>query len=227
MSDANTDAQTPTLDRARFNMVEQQVRTWEVLDQRVLDLLHTIPREDFVQQAYRGVCYADTSIPLDDGQFMLPPRVIARILQALQPQRMDRVLEVGTGSGYLTRMLASLSAHVVSVECSSTLHSQAAARLKAQGIRNVTLVHGDAARGWDADSPYDAIAMTGSVPELDPAIRQQLKLGGRLFALVGRRPAMDAILVTRVSADEWSTQSLFETVVEPLSGAEEPRRFKL
>jgi protein-L-isoaspartate(D-aspartate) O-methyltransferase len=227
VSNANLEAQTTNMDRARFNMVEQQVRTWEVLDQRVLDLLHNIAREDFVPAAYRGVSYADTSIPLEDGQFMLPPRVIARIMQALEPQRMDRVLEVGTGSGYLTRMLASLCAHVVSVECSATLHAQAAARIKAQGIRNVTLVHGDALRGWESDSPYDAIALTGSVPELDPAIRQQLKLGGRLFAIIGRSPAMEAVLITRVSADEWSTESLFETVVEPLSGAEEPRRFRL
>ena len=225
MTDANSDPLN--LDQARFNMVEQQIRTWDVLDQRVLDLLHTVPREKFVPGPYAGVAYADTNIPLSDGQFMLPPRVVARILQALQPQRMDRVLEVGTGSGYLTRLLASLSAHVVSLEISPTLHAQAAARLKAEGVRNVTLVHADGVHGWETDAPYDAIAFTGSLPELDPSVQQQLKLGGRLFAILGRSPAMEAVMITRVSANEWATTSLFETVVEPLSGAEEPRRFAL
>lgn len=224
---SNPTTQQPNLDTARFNMVEQQIRTWEVLDPRVLDLLHAVPRENFVPPQYQGVAYADTNIPLDEGQFMLPPRVVARILQALQPQRMDRVLEVGTGSGYLTRLLASLSAHVVSLEVSPTLHAKAAARLKAEGVRNVTLVHADGVHGWETDAPYDAIAFTGSLPELDPAVKQQLKLGGRLFAIVGRSPAMEAQLTTRVSANEWATTSLFETVVAPLTGAEEPRKFAL
>ena len=224
--DKATTAQ-PNLDQARFNMVEQQIRTWEVLDSRVLDLLHEVPREKFVPEPYRGVAYADTNVPLDDGQFMLPPRVVARILQALQPKRMDRVLEIGTGSGYLTRLLASLSAHVVSIEISPALHTQAAARLKYQGIRNVTLVRADGVHGWETDAPYDAIAFTGSMPEIDPDVQQQLKLGGRMFAIVGRSPAMQALLTTRVSANEWTTTSLFETVVAPLTGAEEPRRFTL
>ena len=227
LSETNGQAQPSNTDRARFNMVEQQVRTWEVLDPRVLDLLHQIPREDFVPEAYAGVAYADTSIPLDDGQYMLPPRVAARIVQALQPTRMDRVLEVGTGSGYLTRLLSSLSAHVVSLEMSATLHQKAAARLKAQSIRNVTLVHADGVHGWETDAPYDCIVFTGSMPRLDPNIRQQLKLGGRLFAIIGRPPAMEAIMITRVSADEWSSVSIFETVVEPLTGADEPRTFTL
>lgn len=224
--DKATTAQ-PNLNQARFNMVEQQIRTWEVLDSRVLDLLHEVPREKFVPEPYSGVAYADTNVPLDDGQFMLPPRVVARILQALQPKRMDRVLEIGTGSGYLTRLFASLSAHVVSVEISPTLHTQAAARLKSQGIRNVTLVHADGVHGWETDAPYDAIAFTGSMPKIDPDVQQQLKLGGRMFAIVGRSPAMQALLTTRVSANEWATTSLFETVVAPLTGAEEPRCFTL
>lgn len=222
------DPQLPgAAERARFNMVEQQVRTWEVLDQRILDLLHRLPREDYVPAAYRGVAYADTAIPLDDGQFMLPPRVVARALQALDPQPLDRVLEVGTGSGYLTTALASLAAHVVSVEISHALHSQASARLKAHGVRNVSLVQGDGAAGWEAESPYDVIAVTGSMPVLNPALPQQLKLGGRLFVVVGRSPAMEALLITRVGASEWSTVSLFETVVAALVGTDEPRPFTL
>jgi protein-L-isoaspartate(D-aspartate) O-methyltransferase len=212
---------------ARFNMVEQQIRTWDVLDQRILDLLHQLPREDFVPPAYSGVAYADTAIPLGDGQFMLPPRIVARALQALEPQPLDRVLEVGTGSGYMTTALAVLSAYVVSVEISQALHTQASARLKARGIRNVSLVQGDGATGWEADSPYDVIVMTGSMPELNPAIQQQLKLGGRLFAIVGRSPAMEARLITRVGPNAWSDTTLFETVVAPLAGTEKPRAFKL
>ncbi len=227
MTEANMSSQPANTDRARFNMVEQQVRTWDVLDPRVLDLLHEVPREDYVPDAYAGVAYADTSIPLDDGQFMLPPRVAARIVQALEPNRMDRVLEVGTGSGYLTRLLCSLSAHVVSVEMSSTLHQKATAKFKAQSIRNVTFVHADGLNGWETDAPYDCIVFTGSMPSLNQDIKQQLKLGGRLFVIIGRPPAMEAVMITRVSADEWSTVSLFETVVEPLTGADEPRAFTL
>ena len=214
-------------EQARYNMVEQQVRTWEVLDQRILDLLHAVPREEFVPEAYAGVAYADTNIPLGDGQFMLPPRVVARALQALGPNSLDRVLEVGTGSGYLTQLLASLSAHVVTVELSQTLHQEAAARLKARGVRNVSLMHGDGAKGWESESPYDVIAVTGSLPRMEPAFREQLKVGGRLFVVVGRAPAMEALLITRVGANAWSTTSLFETVIPSLAGAEEPRPFVL
>lgn len=212
---------------ARFNMVEQQVRTWDVLDPSILDLLHELPREDFVPEAYQGVAYADTNIPLGDGQFMLPPRIVARALQALAPRPLDRVLEVGTGSGYMTAALAHMASHVVSVEMSSSLHSQAVTRFKSMGIRNVSLVRGDGAHGWDADSPYDVIVFTGSMPTLDPALAQQLKLGGRLFAIVGQAPAMEAKLVTRVDASSWSTEGIFETVVAPLAGVEKPREFKL
>ncbi|NKC14448.1 MAG: methyltransferase domain-containing protein [Gammaproteobacteria bacterium] len=208
-------------------MVEQQIRTWEVLNQRILDLFHAIPREDFVSRSYVGVAYADTNIPLGDGQFMLPPKVIARALQALNPQPLDRVLEIGTGSAYLTVLLAKLSAHVVSVEISQALHIQAASRLKSRGVKNVSPMLGDGAKGWDAESPYDVIMVTGSMPSLAPTLSQQLKVGGRLFVIVGRSPAMEALLVTRVGADAWSTVSLFETVVPTLAGIEELRPFKL
>lgn len=216
-----------SIELARFNMVEQQVRTWDVLDQRILDLLHALPREDFVPGTYKGVAYADTNVPLGDGQFMLAPRIVARALQATTPQPLDRVLEVGTGSGYLTAALAALSAHVVSVELSQTLYTQAGARLKSKGIRNVSLINGNGAKGWEVDSPYDVIVFTGSMPVLDPALLQQLKLGGRLFAIVGRSPAMEAQLVTRVGPSAWSTEGLFETVVGPLAGTEQPRKFVL
>ena len=212
---------------ARYNMVEQQVRTWEVLDPRILDLLHAVPREDFVPPTYSGVAYADTNIPLGDGQFMLPPRVVARALQALAPPPLDRVLEVGTGSGYLTVLLARLSAHVVTVELSQSLHSQAQARFKARGVRNISPMLGDGSKGWVSESPYDVMVFTGSMPRLDSGLAQQLKVGGRLFAIVGRSPAMEALLITRVGADAWSTTSLFETVVATLAGTEKPRAFQL
>ena len=214
-------------EKARFNMVEQQIRTWEVLNQDVLDLLFQIPREEFVPEAYRKLAFADTRIPLDEQQVMMPPREEARLLQMLGLQGDENVLEVGTGSGYLTALLAASSRHVTSVEISQTLHDQAKAKLDAHGVKNVTLRHGDALHGWPSDGPYDAIALTGSVPALDQQIPQQLKPGGRLFVVVGVAPAMEALLLTRVGADDWSRESHFETVLPPLIGAVAPSEFVL
>lgn len=214
-------------EKARFNMVEQQIRTWEVLDQRVLDLLLKIPREHFVPQAYRKLAFADTQIPLDDAQVMMPPREEARLLQMLNLEGDEHVLEIGTGSGYLTALLAASSKHVTSIEVSPTLHSQAKEKLSLQGIRNVTLLEGHGLNGWPTDAPYDAIALTGSVPVLERQIQRQLKPGGRLFVVVGNAPAMEALLITRVGADDWSHESHFETVLPPLIGATAPNEFVL
>ena len=215
------------IERARFNMVEQQIRPWEVLDSEVLGVFQRCPRDAFVPEEYRALAYADTRIPLAERQVMLLPREEARLLQALQLGPRDAVLEVGTGSGYLTALLAALARHVTSVEISPELSERASLRLAAHGIHNVTLEVGDGRLGWPGHgAPYDAIALTGSVYELDPALLEQIEIGGRLFAIVGQAPAMEARLITRTSSRQWDAESLFETVVPPLIGASPPPRFE-
>lgn len=209
---------------ARFNMVEQQVRPWEVLDQAVLDRLAAIPRERFVPGDYARIAYADARIPLGEGEVMMPPREQARLLQALALTPRDHVLEVGTGSGYLAALAAGLARRVTTVEISAERKSEAARNLAGYG--NVETIEGDAVRGWPAAGPYDAIAVTGSLPVLDDAFLHQLKPGGRLFVVVGEAPAMEARLVTRVGAHDFATESLFETVLPSLAGARRPNRFE-
>ena len=211
-------------DTARFNMVEQQVRPWEVLDQAVLDRLAAVPRERFVPKDYRRLAYADTRIPLGNGDVMMPPREEGRLLQALALTARDHVLEVGTGSGYLAALAAGLSRRVTTVEISPERKARAEKSLAE--FNNVDVIEGDAVRGWAAAAPYDAIAVTGSLPELDDAFLRQLKPGGRLFVVVGEAPAMEARLVTRTGAQDWATESLFETVLPPLAGARRPNRFE-
>ncbi|NNF95988.1 MAG: protein-L-isoaspartate O-methyltransferase [Halobacteria archaeon] len=215
------------LENARFNMIEQQIRPWEVLDQRVLDLLNKLPREDFVPQRYRKLAYADTAIPLDNDQVMMPPRVEARILQGLNIQADETALEVGTGSGYVTALLASLGDHVYSVDINAEMTRTAGDKLADHGITNVTLETGDAARGWDAHAPYDVIVITGSLPLLPDNFKQALKVGGRLVAIVGDSPVMDVVLITRVGEFEWAQETLFETDLPALINAPEPERFTL
>jgi protein-L-isoaspartate(D-aspartate) O-methyltransferase len=215
------------VEQARFNMVEQQIRTWEVLDQKVLDLMAQVPREDFVPAAYRNLAFADTCIPLPHGQTMMVPRVEARMLQVLQIEPGERVLEVGTGSGFVTALLARLAAHVTSIEIHDGLRRDALVKLEDHGIDNVELQTGDASRGWDRGAPYDVIAVTGSLPVLDQRFQASLAIGGRLFVIVGQEPAMEALLITRTSESQWATESLFETVVPPLVGVEQPERFVL
>ena len=209
---------------ARFNMVEQQVRPWEVLDQAVLDRLAGVPRERFVPEDYRGLAYADTRIPLGDGDVMMPPREEGRLLQALSLGVGDHVLEVGTGSGYLAALAAGLARRVTTVEIVATRKAHAERKLAQFG--NVEVVEGDAVRGWAPAAPYDAIAVTGSLPMIDDAFLRQLKPGGRLFVVVGDPPAMEARLVTRTGAQDWATESLFETVLPPLVGAVRPNQFE-
>ncbi len=216
----------PDLALARHNMVEQQVRPWEVLDQKVLDVLEAVPREDFVPPEWRNLAYADEFIPLPGGEVMLPPRIEARLLQALDVQPEETVLEVGTGSGYFTALLAKLARHVYSVEIDPELSASAGEKLREHGIANVTLEVGDAARGWDRHAPYNAIAITGSLPELPDAFREQLTIGGRLVAIVGEAPVMEAVLIRRLGESEWSEEFLFETVVPPLKNAPGTNRFR-
>ncbi len=215
------------LEQARFNMVEQQIRTWEVLDQRVLDLMSQVPREEFAPPAYRNLAFADTCIPLGHGQSMMCPRVEARLLQALQIEPDEHVLEIGTGSGFVTALLARMAARVTSVEIHDSLRRDALAKLESHGIDNVELHTGDASHGWEPGAPYDVIAVTGSVPVLDECFQKLLAVGGRLFVIVGQEPAMEALLITRTGPSQWTTDDLFETVVPALIGVQQPERFVL
>jgi len=217
----------PQLDfeRARLNMVEQQIRTWEVLDQRVLDLLFRVRREDYVPLQYRALAFADMEIPIGHGETMLTPKLEARMLQELALRHGDRILEVGTGGGYMTALLASLGGHVVSVDIVPEFTRAAGTRLAAHGIANVTLETGDAARGWDRHAPYDAIVLTGSVPVLPSGFVKYLPPGGRLLAVVGEPPVMEAQLVTCIAAGACNPMGLFETCIAPLKNAPQPARF--
>jgi protein-L-isoaspartate(D-aspartate) O-methyltransferase len=212
-------------EQARANMIENQIRPAGVLDQRVLDLLYAVKREDFVPKAYREFAFADMEIPLGQGTAMLQPKLEARILQEVAVTSTDTVLEVGTGSGYMTALLAQLCRHVYTVEIVAELSREAAARLAAYGIINVTLEVGDAARGWDRHAPYDVVALTGSLPILPPTFQRSLNTGGRLFAVVGDAPAMQARLITRLANGAYRSVSLFETRIPPLKNALEPERF--
>jgi protein-L-isoaspartate(D-aspartate) O-methyltransferase len=210
---------------ARFNMIEQQIRPWDVLDQAVLDLIAEVPREDFVPEPYRNLAYADIAVPLGHGQVMMHPKIEARLLQALDLHPTDSVLEVGTGSGYLTALLARSAHHVYSVDIIPAFKAQAEEKLAVHGIDNVTLEVGDAARGWPRHGLYDVIAITGSVLELPSSFLQSLNRGGRLFAVVGAAPIMEAVLIRRVGDSEWSRESLFETELPRLINAPVSARF--
>lgn len=211
---------------ARFNMIEQQVRPWDVLEPAVLEVLAAVPREAFVPEGYGALAFADLELPLGHGEAMMAPKLEGRLLQALAPRPGDTVLEIGTGSGFLTACLARLARQVHSVELYGDLLAAARERLAAQGVGNVTLEEGDGARGWERHGPYDVIAVTGSLPLLADELRRQLKVGGRLFAVVGEGPAMAATLITRVAPEGWSAETLFETALKPLANAPRAAAFR-
>ena len=212
------------LDQARFFMVEQQIRPWDVLDTQVLDLLSELPRHEFVTADQQTLAYSDTELPIGEGQIMLAPKLEARIMQALDVHDEDRVLEIGTGSGYMTAMLASLAKNVTSVELFESLQITAAERLTQ--FNNIELKLGDASQAWPDQQFYDVIVLTGSCAELPESYKTQLNLGGRLFAITGKSPAMQATLVTRISEQEWLEESLFETDVPALVHAEAKPKFE-
>jgi protein-L-isoaspartate(D-aspartate) O-methyltransferase len=197
-----------------------------VLDQDVLDLLYVVPREEFVPPQHRALAFSDLELPIGEGERMWQPKLEARVLQELAPRKSDRVLEVGTGSGYLTALLAHRAAHVFSVEINPRLAAFGRANLERHGADNVTLETGDAARGWARHAPYDVIVLTGSTPVLPRAFLEQLAPGGRLFAVVGEAPAMRARLITCSAPGAWRSADLFETVIAPLANAEHPPRFR-
>ena len=214
------------IEQARTNMVEQQIRTWEVLDQEVLDLLYVVPREDFVPEKHRALAFSDLELPIGEGERMWQPKMEARVLQEIALKKSDRVLEVGTGSGYLTALMAHRAAQVVSVESRPALAAFGRANLERHGVDNVLLEIGDAARGWPRHAPYDVIVLGGSTPVLPRAFLESLNPGGRLFAVVGEAPAMSARLITCTAPGAWHSVDLLETVLRPLENAEQPARFR-
>lgn len=213
------------IEQARFNMVEQQIRPWEVLDQTVLDLLFKVRREEFVPNPYPSLAFVDMGIPLGHGEAMWSPKLEARCLQSLRLKKTDKVLEIGTGSGYFTALLASMADKVHSVDIHAEFLKDAEARLKAHGFDNVTLEAGDASRGWEKHAPYDVIVVTGSLPVMPDTLPAQLAPGGRLFAVVGDDPVMNAQLITCVSRGVCRSETLFETSLKPLVNALQPERF--
>jgi protein-L-isoaspartate(D-aspartate) O-methyltransferase len=213
-------------EQARFNMVEQQIRPWEVLDSRVLSLLQTIPREDFVPVRYRKLAFADVAVPLEAGQVMMRPKIEARMLQAIDVKEDETVLEIGTGSGFITACLAAMAKRVVSVELFEELHRGAAARLESRQTANVELFVGDAMRGWQPEQAHDVVVVTGSVAEVPEHFLGWVNPGGRMFVVCGESPAMEARLLTRQGVSEWSVESLFETDLPRLVHAEPEPAFE-
>lgn len=210
---------------AHHNMVEQQIRPWDVLDERVLQTLARVARADYVPAAYKALAYADTAIPLDHGQEMMHPVVEGRMLQALAIQPTDHVLEIGTGSGYITACLATLAAHVESVDIDADFTQRAAAKLKEHDIYNVKLVTADATTGPQPGRQWDVIVFTGAMCQESKEYLQALKPGGRLFVICGEDPVMKAKLITRTTEQNWSEQILFETSLKQLLGAEHKKHF--
>ncbi len=206
-------------EQAQFNMVEQQIRPWEVLDQHVLDLMAATPRADYVPAAQRAMAFMDINIPLDHGAVMLQPKMEARLLQALEITKNDKILLVGTGTGHLASLLATLGKQVLAVDINSEFTAMAEKNLAAHHITNVTLVTGDAAAGWDTDQPYDVIFITGSLPVLPDSFRDTLAVGGRMVAIVGKAPVMEAKLIKRRNEHGWSETDLFETEIPALNNA--------
>lgn len=215
----------PNTDAARRQMIEQQVRTWDVLDPRVLETLAAVPREKFVPEAYGAVAFADTAIPIGHGQFMLKPALEGRILQALAPARGERALEIGTGSGFFAACLAQLTGAVDSIEIHADLAAGAMRTIESLGVSCVNVETADAlAREYDAR--YEVIAVTGALPTPDRRFERALALGGRLFAVVGSAPVMEACLVTRTGEESWLSEVLFETCIEPLVHSAPASRFR-
>jgi protein-L-isoaspartate(D-aspartate) O-methyltransferase len=214
------------IEQARFNMIEQQIRTWEVLDPAVLELLFKVKREDFVPPEHRELAFADLELPLGHGEAMMQPKVEARILQELAIQPHENVYEVGTGSGYLAALMASRGRHVTTAEIHGDLRARAAENLRRAAIHNVTLIEGDSARAPLAESAFDVIVLTGSTPILPQAFLDRLSPGGRLFAVVGDPPVMKAILVRQPTPGAFQHAELFETLLKPLVNAAQPPRFR-
>ncbi|MGB9110844.1 MAG: protein-L-isoaspartate O-methyltransferase [Telluria sp.] len=207
------------IEQARFNMIEQQIRPWNVLDTDILDLLHVVKREHFVPAAYENLAFADVEIPLPAGEAMLSPKLEARVLQEIGLKKHETVLEIGTGSGYMAALMAHRAAKVTTVEVNPEIKELAEKNLARAGIANVSVALGNGAMGWDKGAPYDVIVISGALEVLPDAFLQQVKVGGRIAAIVGEPPAMEFNIVTRTGENSWSTVKVFETNVKYLAGA--------
>ena len=214
-----------SIEQARVNMIEYQIRPWEVLDQEVLELLYAVKREDFVPAAYRNLAFSDLEVPIGQGERMWQPKLEARVLQELAVKKTDRILEVGTGSGYFTALLAQRAQHVYSVEIDPQLKASGEANLRRAGVENATVELGDGVLGWTRHAPYDIIVLTGSTPLLPQPLLQQMKTGARLFAVVGNPPVMAARLVTCTGEGVYHAMDLLETRIAPLKNAPAGERF--
>ena len=214
------------IEQARFNMIEQQIRPWNVLDQDVLDLLHVVKREQFVPAAYQNLAFADVEIPLPGGEAMLAPKFEARILQEVGVKKHETVLEIGTGSGYMAALLAHRAAKVTTVEINPETAELAKKNLANAGVHNVTVEVGNGAQGWEKGAPYDVIVISGALEVLPEAILKQVKVGGRIAAIVGQAPVMEASIITRTGENAYSTVKVFETNVRYLAGAPVPSHFQ-
>jgi protein-L-isoaspartate(D-aspartate) O-methyltransferase len=214
------------IEQARFNMIEQQIRPWDVMDADVLHLLSVVKREDFVPLAYRALAFADMEIPLGQGQFMLAPKVEARLLQDAAVQKHEKVLEIGSGSGFMASLLAHRAQRVISLEIDPELAKLARANLQKAGIHNAEVRQADGSQGAPQDAPFDVIVLSGSVAEVPQALLSQLKVGGRLVAVVGEEPVMRATVVTRHGEAAFSTAQAWDTVAPRLLNFPEPSHFK-
>ncbi len=214
------------IENARFNMIEQQIRPWKVLDQQVLDLMATLPREKFVPDAYQGLAFADIAIPLGKDRFMLHPREEGRLLQAVKPSFSDKVLVLGANSGYITALLASMAGEVTAIDSDEDFVSLASENLASSNIKNVNIKLGDASMGLETEAPYDVIVITGSMQILPESIKQQLAIGGRLFCIIGIAPTMEALVITRTGESKWDEDDLFETNVPALANSPVVEQFQ-
>ena len=213
------------IEQARFNMIEQQIRPWDVLDPQVLDLLFVVKREDFVPEAYRALAFADMEIPIGQGQAMLAPKIEARLLQELGVRKTDKILEIGSGSGYMAALLAARGEHVVTVEINPELADGARRNLERAGVTNVAVETGDGAQGWSHRGPYDVIVVSGALAEIPETLLKQLRVGGRLAAIVGDEPMMRATVITRTGPNSFTTAQAWDVNAPRLAGFAEPSAF--
>lgn len=213
------------IEKARFNMIEQQIRPWKVLDSQVLDLMSTVPRENFVSEAYQGLAFADIAVPLGKDRFMLHPREEGRLLQAIKPKHNEKVLVIASGSGYVTALLASMADEVIAIDSDEEFVALTTDNLTKLNIENVTVSCTDVAEGLASQSPYKVIVILGSMQVLSETIKKQMAVGGRMFCIIGKEPTMEALLVTRLSETDWQEKGLFETSVPALENTPEAEQF--
>ena len=213
------------IEKARFNMIEQQIRPWKVLDQQVLDLMATLPREQFVPDAYQGLAFADIAIPLGRDRFMLHPAEEGRLLQAVKPKFDEKVLVINTGSGYVTALLASMAKEVFAIDSDAEFVALTTEKLATLNIENVTVDCADASQGYESQAPYDVIVILGSMQVLAESFKKQLAVGGRMFCIIGREPTMEALLINRIGENEWQEEGLFETLVSIVENTPEAEQF--